>query len=577
MVINAFGIQGNIYLFGIMLTIKSITPIGDIHSYDIINNDHCFDDEGNFFIDGVLVHNSTLRNGVRSFHDLMALSALGHPGPMQMIPEFVKRRDDPSQSWKNNENTKIAEILKDTHGIVVYQEQFTSLMQQIAGFSAPEAQDIRKAIAKKWKEKLKPVREKWISGSRRFLSESKATEWWDDILLPFGRYCFNKSHSVAYSLWAYRCLWLKAHFPEEWWASVMGMCDQKTLIRYMAAARSEGVSFGEIDIAKLTSRPTAHPGEDKHVALGLTSLKKVGDNIAIEFVDTIGNNIYTDIDDFIIKKGKSKILFERLIKLGAFKKIHPNIRATWMWYLHAYGTGNIEDFEFCNVDEQAKSEMAEYKAQQLKLKPNLKVFNYPVKILKNFHMRCLMNSKWTEESILIERNRQITDYKNTYPKRKIPAKILNYRPVIKAERDNIMALYQEDYSLQQILKFEKEFLGYYWHSPCDLYQASDDCTIEKAKANGCIEGVITEANYSKTKNGSDMLRLLITDGKKVCLILIWEQDIKRQNKKHLKVDQGVRVRVNYDPDRNSFTLKKGTFIEPLWSKSAWQKLQAESE
>ena len=361
----------------------------------------------------------------------------------------------------------------------------------------------------------------------------------------------------------------------------MGTCDQKALERYMSAARGENVEFGEIDIAKLTLRPAAHSGPstpNKHIALGLTSLKKIGDKAAVVFVDKVGGNVYTDIDDFITKKGKSKILFERLIKLGAFSKLHPNKRATWMWYLHEHGTGSVEEFEFRDADEQAKAEVETSKAQQIAAKSKLKTFSFPIKILKAYHIRCLTaNANWTEEKILTERERQTTEFKRQFPKRKVPAKILNYRPVIKATREGIMALYPDDYSFDRVLRFEKEFLGYYWHSPIDLYQVSGDHTVDKSKVNDCLEGVIVEVTQARTKRNSDMLRMTVSDGRKTCLVLVWEQDIGNQSKKLLQPDKGVRIRVDYDRDRNSFVLKRGTVIDPLWTKTAWQKLRADAE
>jgi DNA polymerase III alpha subunit len=523
----------------------------------------------------------TLSSGVRSFRDLLIFNAMGHPGPMQSIPDYVKNRDDPSNNWAKGEHPDIVEILKPTSGVIVFQEQLTSIWQRIAGFTGPESQDARKAVAKKWKEKLKPVREHWLVGAGKKIGESKAAAYWDKME-TFGRYAFNASHAICYCLWAYRCLWLKAHYPEEWWASVMGLCDQKALERYMSAARSEGVEFGEIDIVKLTLRPTAHSGQDTehtHIALGLTSLKKIGDKAAEIFVDSVAGNTYTDIDDFIAKKGKSKILFERLIKLGAFSKIHPNKRATWMWYLHEYGTGNVEEFEFDGVDEEAREEVAASKAAQLSKKSKLKEFSYPIKILKAYHLRRLFSeSKWTEETIRDERNRQEAEYRRLYPKRKkIPAKITNWKPEIKVTREAVMAMYPEDYSFDQLLRFEKEFLGYHWHSPIDLYRVSGDHTVDKAKVNDCLEGVIVEVTQAKTKRNSDFLRITVSDGRKRCLVLVWEQDMKNQAKKYLQPDKGVRIRVDYDKDRGSFTLKRGTVIEPLWSKAAWQRLQADAE
>jgi len=133
-----------------------------------------------------------LSNGVRSFWDLLIFNAMGHPGPMAMIPEYVERRDDPTQSWRDNEDEQIIDILGSTHGVIVYQEQLTELWQRIAGFTGPESQHARKAVAKKWKDQLKPVRQRWIDGASRFLGEAVATEWWDDRMETFGRYAFNK-------------------------------------------------------------------------------------------------------------------------------------------------------------------------------------------------------------------------------------------------------------------------------------------------------------------------------------------------------------------------------------------------
>lgn len=133
----------------------------------------------------------TLANGVRNFNDLLIFNAMGHPGPMAFIPEYAKRRDG-EVSWEAGENEKIKELLHDTFGIVVYQEQLASLLQNIAGFTSPEAQEARKAVAKKWTEKLKPVRQKWIDGATPILGVDSATAWWDDKLVPFGRYAFNR-------------------------------------------------------------------------------------------------------------------------------------------------------------------------------------------------------------------------------------------------------------------------------------------------------------------------------------------------------------------------------------------------
>jgi len=130
-------------------------------------------------------------SGVRSFWDLLILSALGHPGPLAMIPEYVRRRGDDTQSWRTKEHPMVVEILEDTLGVIVFQEQLTGMWQRIAGFTGPESQDARKAVAKKWKDRLKPVEGKWVTGAAKIIGENEALDWWSKME-TFGRYAFNK-------------------------------------------------------------------------------------------------------------------------------------------------------------------------------------------------------------------------------------------------------------------------------------------------------------------------------------------------------------------------------------------------
>ncbi len=137
---------------------------------------------------------SILANGVRNFEDLMLFNGLGHPGPMQSIPEAVANRDDPTQSWKKklyDLHPIFLEVLEPTYGVICYQEQLQSLWQRIAGFTAPEAQEARKAVAKKWQAKLKPIKNKWIIGATPLIGEEEATKWWEKME-TFGRYAFNR-------------------------------------------------------------------------------------------------------------------------------------------------------------------------------------------------------------------------------------------------------------------------------------------------------------------------------------------------------------------------------------------------
>jgi DNA polymerase III alpha subunit len=123
------------------------------------------------------------------------------------------------------------------------------------------------------------------------------------------------------------------------------------------------------------------------------------------------------------------------------------------------------------------------------------------------------------------------------------------------------------------LQFEHDFLGYYWHSPTELFHTRGDANIESAKIAGYLEGVITDKFVGATRKGNKYMRLTITDGKKDCMVMLWSNDIDNQNSALLKIDAGIKLNVEYDPDRNSFMLSRGTVISPLWTRKGWEDLQ----
>lgn len=460
------------------------------------------------------VQRGVLTSHVKSFDDLRIFNAMGHPGPIAMIPEYVRRRDDISQSWREGENPEMAELLASTHGIIIYQEQLQAVWQRFAGFTAPEAEAARKAVAKKKADKLKPVKEQWLKEASKTLGKRAAEEWWERME-TFGRYAFNASHSVAYMVMAYWCLWLKSHFPEEWWATVMSYCDHDRLIRYMNVARMEGAKFGAINVERLTSTFSVDP-KTRVITPGLLSLKGIGKKTAEKLTTS---RSYTDIDDFIMTHGKQKSVMERLILLGAFNKYHKSIKGTWMWYQYKYCTGK----DITVLKEKIRTEL-----------------------LKS----------WTPDKIDAERKRQIDTFKKDHPKRKLPAKIANWMPKPHDDRESIMALFDE-YTAKEILEFEKQYLGYYWHSPMTLYKTSEETTINEAKEHGIMEVVIDSLVVKKTKKGNSMGRLSVTDGLQTTNVVIW-QDQLDECKEYLKPGVGVKLYVTYDEHWNSFTLSKGS-------------------
>lgn len=167
--------------------VKCMIDINDEHALRLANEQKT---DGIFQFDTDLAK-SILSNGVRNFEDLMLFNAMGHPGPMASIPEAVANRDDTTGSWKKKLHPIIFDVLKDTYGVIVYQEQLQAIWQNMAGFTAPEAQEARKAVAKKWAHKLRPIRDKWLTGASRMMGAREAEDWWSKME-TFGRYAFNR-------------------------------------------------------------------------------------------------------------------------------------------------------------------------------------------------------------------------------------------------------------------------------------------------------------------------------------------------------------------------------------------------
>ncbi|MEM3000668.1 MAG: hypothetical protein QXP41_00550 [Candidatus Nitrosocaldus sp.] len=480
------------------------------------------------------------KGGVKSFNDLVIYCSLGRPGPLPMIESYVRRRDG-EEKW-DHEHPKIIEKLKDTFGIIVFQEQLASIWQSIGGFTVPEAEAARKAVAKKRVEEFAPVKDKWLRGATKVLGEEAAMEWWHKMA-TFGRYAFNKSHATAYALIAHRCLYLKAHFPAEWWAAVMSDCDTKKLAKYVGYARADGVKLGGLDCNNFSLKFDVI-GDT--IIPGLLNIKNMDSNTAYKII--ADSRPVNDIDDFVQRYGRNKVVCERLIKLGAFKNKHNNNKATWLWYQFAYGT-----------DDESKE------------------------IRKK--VKCLLG--WSTDDIQKERQRQANEYFKQYPNRKaIPAKIKNWLPkipkirpdaiwtddhvcqsdhdlskFIQPTRDQVMGLVKDDFTLKEMLNFEREYLGYCNHSPMDLYKHSFDTTIQDAKESGVLEACVEK--FSMRKKNVEYGEIIVTDGIENARVIVWKDELTINGIDMFKEGRGLRMRVIWNDRYNSFNLRTGSLVVPL--------------
>lgn len=218
------------------------------------------------------------------FDDIVAMNALYRPGPLDsgMLDDFIKRKNDPS--LVEYPDPAMEEHLENTYGLYIYQEQLMKLCEVVAGYTLSDADNMRKIVGKKLLDKMKAEREKFVSGClKNGVSRSEADMMFNDIE-KFGRYSFNRSHSVAYSIIAYWTAWFKVHYPVEFMTSVLSYesGEKDKLFTYINEARTMGIEFLPPDINKSIERFSI---EDNKIRYALGSLEGVGVDTAKEIIE----------------------------------------------------------------------------------------------------------------------------------------------------------------------------------------------------------------------------------------------------------------------------------------------------
>ena len=271
------------------------------------------------------------------FGDLIAMNALYRPGPIAYIPSFVRRKNGEEPITYDLDACE--ELLKETYGITVYQEQVMLLSQKLAGFSKGDADMLRKAMGKKIKPILMQMKPKFISQAvEKGHQEDKLEKIWKDWE-AFAEYAFNKSHSTCYAWVAYQTAYLKANHPAEYMAAVLSnnMSDIKQVTFFMEECRRMGLKVLGPDVNESFYKFTV--SEENSVRFGLGAVKGVG-NAAVEtIVANRKDGKYKSIFDLakrIDLRAANKKALENLALAGGFDSFVGTTRAQ---YFHDEGDG----------------------------------------------------------------------------------------------------------------------------------------------------------------------------------------------------------------------------------------------
>ncbi len=273
------------------------------------------------------------------FNDLVALLALFRPGPLQtnMDQMYIENRKNKKYKVIHKD---LKEILDQSHGVILYQEQVMKIAQVMSGYSLGEADILRWAMGKKVKKEMQSQRKRFVKGAmEKGYKEKLATDVYD-LIESFGGYGFNKSHSVAYAILAYRTAYLKTHFRTEYLAACMTVdIKQDTIVKIFNDAKNQGIRFIPPDINQSEFGFAAI--SDNEILYGLGALKQIGASVVESIVEARNQGgAFKNLKDFCIRINLNQVgkaACQALINAGSFDSIDPN-RAQLLKHLDsAYG------------------------------------------------------------------------------------------------------------------------------------------------------------------------------------------------------------------------------------------------
>jgi len=301
-------------------------PMDDPATYKLIQE---ADTLGIFQLESAGMRRLLLDLRIDCFEEVIAVEAMYRPGPLGsgMVKQFVDCKHGRAKA--EYPHPLLEDILKETHGVFLYQEQVMQCANVLAGYSLGEADLLRKAMGKKKVEVMQEQRAKFVEGSEKNGINSKKAEYIFDLVEEFAGYGFNKSHSAAYALISYHTAYLKANYRSEFMAAYLSSqmkAKKDVLGRYVREVRRSGVKVLQPDINSSVENFTA---VGDVIRFGLGAVAKVGHNAVEAIIAARRERPFKSLWDFVSRVNAdgpavNKSAVENLIKAGAFDEISPN-------------------------------------------------------------------------------------------------------------------------------------------------------------------------------------------------------------------------------------------------------------
>jgi len=311
---------------GIRIDLRSI-PLDDAKTYEMLGRGET---TGVFQLESAGMRRYIQQLKPQNLRELAAMVALYRPGPMEHIPTYIARKH--GREPVTYPHPLLEPILKETYGVIVYQDQVLQCVQALAGFSLGKADILRRAMGKKKPDEMKRMRAEFVQGAAEKGIPSEEANRLFDLIEPFAGYAFNKAHAVCYAHIAYQTAYLKANYPVEYMAALMAVYKDKTekIANCIEECAARGIPVLLPDINRSAEGFTVEPFETGYaIRFGLGAIKNVGE-AAVEAIlkARAEGGDFDDVFDCAVRLqqngGVNRATLEALIQAGAFDALHPN-------------------------------------------------------------------------------------------------------------------------------------------------------------------------------------------------------------------------------------------------------------
>ena len=299
----------------------SAIPMDDLKTYKLL----CEGDAlGVFQLESSGMRELLVKMAPEQFSDLIALVALYRPGPLDsgMVDDFVETKH--GRATAHYPLPELEPILKETYGVIVYQEQVMKISSVLAGYSLGDADILRRAMGKKIVEVMDEEKVKFMAGAKKKEIDLKKAEYVFDLMAKFAGYGFNKSHSAAYALISYQTAYLKAHYPSQFMAALLS-CDMNNtdkIVLYINECREHDIEVLPPDINESLIDFSVH---DDRIRFGMAAVKNVGKSALHSIIEEReAGEKYKSLEDFCNRVDSRKVnsrVIESLIKSGSFDSV----------------------------------------------------------------------------------------------------------------------------------------------------------------------------------------------------------------------------------------------------------------